>query len=596
MRYTLGVDFGTSSTKVALRCGDEVPVPLRIGITGDSFMPSVVAYRRTPQDTAEPIAVGEDAVKVGNTDDTFVVQEVKRFLVSEELLPHLSEDRYPWWDHRDKCVHLWKSTFSPHHVALAILSEALDRAVRDARDRDVWANVDGVAIRGLPTRFGCSVIADLDTRRVLSDIARKLGFSGLRVEDIWEEPVLASVSYVHFEEITSGQIILIYDLGGGTFDTAVVEVSIDSSTGMPSMTVFSQAGEAPCGGSDIDENLFEYLASRLAEERLGLRGESIQQIVGLMSLSEQQMLRNHARTAKEILSSKEVTTIALAPGFLGEAGLEMELKREELERIVKDIGLLGTTCNCVLRAWRQARMWFRSEEEAPCGFDTEQEPTSGRRGKSVLQLGHKDLKDKVHRVLVVGGATQMPLIRSHLSSLWGEEKLIFDTDVVRPVESTAMGAAMQREAIGRIVDRLPFSVAISVEGVEQDLYRAFEPIVRFRGTLTLSPSVDDFVSTCWSLPVGCRTAKFVVRNADGEIEDEQEMSNVPQGNCHLRIDRFGRCFIKPVVGPDIELRSWQHPIQKILCERVAKERREQSEREKKRRDDNLNRPPYQGDW
>lgn len=596
MRYTLGVDFGTSSTKVALRCGDKLPVPLRIGLRGDSSMPSVVAYRRTPKNTAEPIAVGEDAVTAGNTDDTCVVQEVKRFLVSEELIPHLSDDRYPWWDRRGRCVRLWKSMFSPHRVALAILGEALDRAVRDARNRDLWADVDAFTIRGLQTRFGCSVTADLDTRRVLSDIARKLGFAGFRVDGIWEEPVLASVPYIHLEEITPGQIILIYDLGGGTFDAAVVEVGRESSSGAPSMTVLSQAGETTCGGSDIDDSLFKHLALKLAEDHMGLTGRARGQILERMKPPEEQMLRNHARTAKEILSLEETTTIALAPGFLGQSGLEMELKRKELEQVVKHLGLLDKTCDCVLRAWRQARMWIRPEEESPSGFDTQYDRNSGRSGKPVTQLGHPDLTEKVHKVLVVGGATQMPLVRSHLSSLWGEQRLVFDPKVAPAVEAAAIGAAWQGEEIGRIVDRLPFSVAISIEGIEQELYPAFRPIVRFSNTLT-NPSIDEFLSRSFSLPIGCKAASLVLRDANGEVVEEREITgSMPKGDCHLRIDRFGRCLIDPVVGKSLELCSWQHPIQKDLHERAEKEKREQIEMEKKRRDDMLNRPPYQGDW
>lgn len=592
MRYSLGIDFGTSTTKVALRRGDDVPRPLPIGSRGEYFMPSVVAYKRKGNDTAERVAVGEDAAGVPETDDTCVVQEVKRFLVAGKLPPDLPQERYPWWNNDAKCVQLWKSRFSPHDVVLIILNEALERAVGRARDLGFGTDVDRFTIRGLPIRLGCSVIADLQTRKVLSEVARRLGFPQFRVKDIFEEPILASLSYVHLEEIIPGQIILIYDLGGGTFDTAVVEVGKEGATGAPIITVFSQAAEALCGGADIDEALFEHLALRLAEERFGFKGEERLRIVELMNPNEKQMLRSQARAAKETLSSAGATTIALAPGFLNGADLVLDVKRDELESIVKALGLLDRTANCVLRAWRQARMWFRTEGEAAGGWYTRYDRSSGRVSNYVLGLGHSDIKERVQKILVVGGATRMPLVREHLASVWGQHKLISE-NVVQPVEATSIGAAWQQDVIGKIVDRLPFSIAVSSDAGEQELYRAFEPIVRFRGTTTLSSSIDPFMSDPLLVPAGCKDATVVLRNADGEIMQKCQLSDISQAGCYLEIDMFGRCVIK--TGSDVVKEishPFRHPIQIKLCKRMEEERQQGKVKEQTRARKMLYRSPF----
>ena len=266
MGYSLGIDFGTSTTKVALRRGSEIPQPLPIGKGGEFFMPSAVAYGRTKNDMAETIAIGEDATVVPETEDTHAVNEVKRCLAAADSSTRLPQERYPWWNHEDGCIELWSSRFSPHDVVLTILNEALERAVRLARELGFGADVDRFSIRGLPTRLGASVTASLETRKVLAEVARRLGFPNFRVENLCEEPILACLSYVHLEpEIIPGETILIYDLGGGTFDTAIVKVHEDTARDIPSLTVFAADGEPFLGGVDIDEALFQHLAHRIAE-------------------------------------------------------------------------------------------------------------------------------------------------------------------------------------------------------------------------------------------------------------------------------------------------------------------------------------------
>src|SRR5436309_1372582 len=81
------------------------------------------------------------------------------------------------------CVRLWGSVISPEEVILRILSEALERAVRRIRELGLAHDVDSFSLRGLSTRMGCPVSAGLDMRRVLAEVARRIGFPAFRTGD-----------------------------------------------------------------------------------------------------------------------------------------------------------------------------------------------------------------------------------------------------------------------------------------------------------------------------------------------------------------------------------------------------------------------------
>lgn len=589
MGYSLGIDFGTSTVKVALRRSNEIPFALPIG-KGELFMPSVVAYQRTRNNQAEPIAIGEDAMEVAETDDRHVVREIKRCLMAAESFGKLPQTRYPWWNHDDRCVQLWSSRFRPHDVVLTILNRALDRAVLQARELGFAADVDRFTIRGLPTRLGCSVTADLETRRILSEVARRLGFPEFRVKDLCEESILASLSYVHLEQVIPGETILVYDLGGGTFDTAVVKVHEESAGGIPILTVFSADGESFCGGADIDEALFEHLVRRIAEKHFGLKGEERLQILSRMTPDEKQKLMNQARLAKEALSAADETPIALPPGFLGEPDITLAVKRTELESIARKTRLVGRTTECVLRAWRRARMVHRKPGEAVGTYYLECDRASGKIGGSVLKLGHQDLRENVNKVLIVGGATRMPLIRQRLASLWGADKLVSE-DVVKPVEASSIGAAWQQEEVRAIIDRLPFSIILCYDAGELELYTAFKPTVKYR-TLTANPSITPFRSACFSLPSSCKEAVVVLRGADGDVMEKHPVGNILRGRCFLEIDAFGRCVIKNDLGALMEVPNpSQHPLQKESWEQVEAERQRKEKEERERTQRYLTRLP-----
>lgn len=581
MSYSLGIDFGTSTTKVALRRENEIPQPLPIGNRGEYFMPSVVAYRKRQNDEADIIAVGEDAVAMSESEDIHIVSEIKRCLTATESELKLPSDRFPWWNHEDRCIELWSKQYHPLDVILKILTEALERAVSRARELGFGDKISSFSIRSLPTRIGTSVTSGLETRKVLAEVTRRLGFDTFRVENLVEESVLACLSYVHLDpEAIPGKTILVYDLGGGTFDTAIIKVDKASERSGPSLTIFSTDGEPFTGGVDIDERLFRYISERIAKEKLGFKDEEQAEILKLLNADEKQKLWNQAREAKEILSTNDEARIVMPPGWLGKSDVELTISRNELETIIEATGLVDKTLECVLRCWRRARMLLRNQDETIATFHLQYDRSSGKIGGSVLKLDHKDLNTFVDNILIVGGTTRIPLIRRRLASLWGEDKFIPEGEVVKPIEACSIGAAWQQESVNAIVDRLPFSINISWESGGSNLYQAFEPTTMYK-TMVQKPEIISFKNSV-NIPAECKEISIAIETPDGDIQPIELLQNIQPGKCEIEIDLFGRCLLRDGQGAIHELpNTKQHQLQKALWERFDLEKKQ----EKKRQDE-----------
>src|SRR5262245_59806958 len=126
---TLGIDFGTSTTRVAIRSEPGLPVALHIGTLADDFIPSVAALRRSQDGAIRVIAAGDAAASLPEDADTLIIENVKRCLMymirprDDALLPD-------WWDRQSKLISAFEATIEPEEIIRAILQEALSRAVR----------------------------------------------------------------------------------------------------------------------------------------------------------------------------------------------------------------------------------------------------------------------------------------------------------------------------------------------------------------------------------------------------------------------------------------------------------------------------------
>lgn len=540
MKYSLGIDFGTSTTKIALCQTGEDPHPLPIGSKGDLYMPSVVRYRRTKNDQADVMAVGEDALTDTVTEDMCVVSEIKRLLIGGEVPPKdpVVRDRYANWDWEGKRVKLWSSSLSPYDIAMVVVAEALKRAVNTAREEGLGSRIDHFSIKGLPCRIGCPVKSGLEARLTLAEIAKRLGFHDFTISSgLYDEPILAALEYVRHDSSTKDDIVLVYDFGGGSFDTAIVKVIDDG--GQRKAMVLSADGDPFCGGGDIDHHFRDYLVGRIAKEKMGLPLGEERQLTGTMSLEQTNVLNNETRDVKETLSNRRETLLPL--DFLGRKDDVLEVKRDELEEVIKKTDIITRTTSSALRNFWRVRMFDRKEGESLQSYYLHEE--NGVLRDHVMALTHNDLNWYVTKILLVGGTVRIPLVRETLGKIWDKSKFV-ESDIVEPVEACAMGAAWQSDNSvdsihnRSIIDRLPFSVILHGTRGEYQAYKAYEPIVRYE-----RPPMKEYRS---EEHVNSRRFSVLFRYPDGDEEVACEITDgIPP--YQLRFDIFGNIFLKDVM-------------------------------------------------
>jgi molecular chaperone DnaK (HSP70) len=566
MEYSLGVDFGTSTTKIALCQMGRNPQLLPIGSRRDYYMPSVVRYRRTNQGQADPIAVGEDALTDTVTEDMAVVKEIKRLLIGEKEQPSdpIVRNRYSNWDWENGVVRLWSSVLDPHEIAMTIVEEALKRAIAWAKQEGFGDKVNTFSIRGFPCRIGCPVKSKLDTRLSLAEMARRLGFHSFSISrGLYDEPILASLEYLRHDTSTEGATVLVYDFGGGSFDTAIVKII---GTGIQKRaTVLSSDGEPFCGGGDMDHAFRNYLVERIAKDKSMLQYHNGQQLLAGIGADAANILANRTREIKETLST--MPEIALSLDFLGLRDEVIEVTQSELNKVIGKTNIVSITTACTLRNFWRARMFDRKPGESLRSYYLHEE--SGILKDHVMDLTHKDLSEYVDKILLVGGTTKMPLVRETLGQIWDNSKFI-SANVVEPVEACAMGAASTNDvafdSLNRrsIIDRLPFSVILSGDRGEFTAYKAFEPIVRYERRPMKEYRSETHINS--------RTLSIFLKSPDGDITPCKKIQDgIPP--YQLCFDIFGNMFLKDSLK-EVELKNpCQSDKQQAMYEwKLAKER------------------------
>jgi len=580
MSYSLGIDFGTSTTKISLGLDDGKLIPLPISSQGDKvFMPSVIAYTKLPNNKAAVFAVGEDAQNLSLSADYQVVEDIKRFLEVKESVPRdFPFKDYPWWDNEQQCVQLWESTFRVKDVIYEILSVALDRAIQRARVlyqlplpiEDRWE-----LLKDWPVRFGCSVTAGIETRRALYDVALRLGFCNITFTDIHAEPALASLPYLE-QGLKAGDIILVNDWGGGTFDTAVVRVDSIEADNVPVITVLSSDGVPfNCGGTDIDKAFAKHLKNEISREYSN---------DGQYTERDQNLLEKEARNAKEILSDREDYTIVMPPYFLNRSGIEITVTRKQLEQVIEGIEILGGSKDCVLRAWKQARMVYRRDEEVSGEYYLEKDSQKGTISNFITQLDFDDLNENVNRVLLIGGTTKIPMLREWVASIIDGNKFIPEGGQYMPIVACSLGGASQRKDISSIVDRLPFSVFVKQGNNKQQMYHAYTPTVSYKvlaNNQEIRPYISDKV---FEVSEETNTVLVECISPDGVTIHKQSYSDLLPGRYVFEINSYG-CFSLKGIPHDISEELYnpaQHELQIAQWEKCLQEKEIQDQEERKR--------------
>ena len=397
MNKVVGIDLGTTNSVVAAIEGGQPTVITNA--EGFRTTPSIVAYTKK-----EELLVGQLAKRqsVVNAENTFF--SVKRFIgckadeVSEESkeLPYkvIKDDN---GNIKIKCSSLSKD-FSPEEVSAQVIRKLITDA-KEYLGQDVTK-----AVITVPAYFN-------DSQRQATVDAGKI--AGIEVLRIINEPTAASLAYGLDKK--QNETILVFDLGGGTFDVSVLEV------GDGIFEVLSTAGDTNLGGDDFDKALVRWLVEDFeAKEGTNLTKD----IQALQRLTEA------AEKAKMELSNVEKTTINLP--FItadknGPKHIQQDLTREKFE----------TLCNDLIDR---------------CRIPVEKALKDAKLDKS-----------GINEVVLVGGSTRIPAIQQLVESLTGKKP----NKSVNPDEVVAIGAAIQAGILaGEITDILLLDVTPLSLGVE----------------------------------------------------------------------------------------------------------------------------------
>jgi molecular chaperone DnaK len=397
MTKVVGIDLGTTNSVVAAIEGGQPSVI--VNAEGLRTTPSIVAYTKK-----EELLVGQIAKRqaVINPENTFF--SVKRFIGSKEGEIAEESKKLPYKVTKDqndnikiKCPALNKD-FSPEELSAQVLRKLINDATSYLGQEVTQAVIT------VPAYFN-------DSQRQATMDAGKI--AGVEVLRIINEPTAASLAYGLDKK--QNETILVFDLGGGTFDVSILEV------GDGIFEVLSTAGDTNLGGDDFDNVLVNWLINDFKDKENIDLGNDIQAL---------QRLTEAAEKAKIELSTVEKTTIHLPFITADKSGpkhIEKELTRDLFENLCK---------NLINR----------------CKIPVEKALTDARLNKS-----------DINEVVLVGGSTRIPAIQKLVESLTGKKP----NQSVNPDEVVAIGAAIQAGILaGEIKDVLLLDVTPLSLGVE----------------------------------------------------------------------------------------------------------------------------------
>ena len=381
MSKVIGIDLGTTNSCVAvLEGGEPAVIP---NAEGMRTTPSVVAFAKSGD-----LLVGDVAKRQASTNVSRTISSIKREMGTDTRIKIDGKD------------------FSPQEISAFILKKL-------KKDAEAYlGETVSEAVITVPAYFN-------DAQRQATKDAGRI--AGLNVLRIINEPTSAALAY----GLDHGkpQKIMVYDLGGGTFDVSLIEI------GDNLIEVLATAGDNRLGGDDFDARLTEYIVQEyIRTNRVNLSKD----------MSAMQRIREAAEEAKKTLSNQTVTTINLpfVATVKGEpVHLEMEITRSKFEELTRD--LVDRT-------------------EAPV------RKVLSDGGVSVSELG---------MVLLVGGSTRMPAVQEKVRQLTGKEP----SHSLNPDECVAIGAAVQGGKLGGeitagnaaeiiLMDVTPLSLAIETVG------------------------------------------------------------------------------------------------------------------------------------
>ena len=400
MGKIIGIDLGTTNSAMAIMEGSEPEI--LVNAEGDRTTPSVVGFRKDGERV-----VGKAAKNQAVTNPENTVASVKRFI--GRSYSETSEEQktvaYKVVNGKDgrAVVDIEGKDYMPEEISAMVLQK-----MKSDAEKQVGQPITQAVIT-VPAYFN-------DAQRQATKDAGKI--AGLEVMRIINEPTAAALAY-GLDKTNKDQKVLVFDLGGGTFDVSVLEL------GDGVFEVCSTAGDNHLGGDDWDQRVIDWLADKFKADNGGIDLKADK-----MAL---QRLKEAAEKAKMELSSTTQANINLpfiTADATGPKHLDYTLTRAEFERITKD--LLDRCRKPVEQALRDA------------GLST----------------------GDVAEVILVGGSTRMPAVQELVKTMTGKAPNMS----VNPDEVVAMGAAVQGGVLAGdvegilLLDVTPLSLGVETMG------------------------------------------------------------------------------------------------------------------------------------
>ncbi|WP_447845985.1 molecular chaperone DnaK [Pseudomonas aeruginosa] len=402
MGKIIGIDLGTTNSCVAILENGNVKVIENA--EGARTTPSIIAYTNDGE-----TLVGQPAKRQAVTNPQNTLYAVKRLIGRrfEENVVQKDIQMVPYSivkaDNGDAWVEVKGQKMAPPQISAEVLKK-MKKTAEDYLGEPVTE-----AVITVPAYFNDS------QRQATKDAGR---IAGLDVKRIINEPTAAALAY-GLDKAKGDHTVIVYDLGGGTFDVSVIEIA--EVDGEHQFEVLATNGDTFLGGEDFDIRLIDYLVDEFKKESgINLKGDPL----------AMQRLKEAAEKAKIELSSTQQTDVNLpyvTADASGPKHLNVKVSRAKLESLVED-------------------PVQRTIE--PC--------------RTALKDAGLDVSD-IHEVILVGGQTRMPLVQKTVAEFFGKEA----RKDVNPDEAVAVGAAIQGAVLaGDVKDVLLLDVTPLTLGIE----------------------------------------------------------------------------------------------------------------------------------